>query len=85
MLTRVHFLRYDILCLEGIARALRIFLMMEPVPVYKITKPKNPIRMSTKQVRARATRCTQACAFPLVNPFSFGWELKGFGEVCRIG
>lgn len=38
--------RYDILCLEGIARALRIFLMMEPVPVYNITTPEKPVRLT---------------------------------------
>lgn len=47
--------RYDILCLEGIARALRIFLLMEPVPVYRIDTPKNKIQLiihpQTGQIR----------------------------------
>lgn len=40
--------RYDLLCLEGIARALRIFLCMEPVPQYKVIHPKNKIQMFVK-------------------------------------
>lgn len=47
--------RYDILCLEGIARALRIFLLMEPVPKYRIAIPKNKIQLiikpQTSQIR----------------------------------
>ena len=31
--------RYDLLCLEGIARGFRIFLGKDPMPVYKVTKP----------------------------------------------
>jgi len=31
--------RYDLLCLEGIARALRIFQEIEKVPEYKVTTP----------------------------------------------
>ncbi|KJA30155.1 hypothetical protein HYPSUDRAFT_32253 [Hypholoma sublateritium FD-334 SS-4] len=32
--------RYDLLCIEGIARALRIFLQLSPAPKYKIVYPK---------------------------------------------
>lgn len=31
--------RYDLLCLEGITRALRIFLEKEPMPTYKVITP----------------------------------------------
>lgn len=40
--------RYDILCLEGIARALRIFLQMEPVPKYNVIQPSKKIQMFVK-------------------------------------
>lgn len=32
-------LRYDLLCIEGIARALRIFLQLSPTPEYKYIYP----------------------------------------------
>jgi hypothetical protein len=31
--------RYDLLCLEGLSRALRIFLGEEPVPVFRLADP----------------------------------------------
>lgn len=31
--------RYDLLCIEGIARALRIFLQKDILPVYKLNLP----------------------------------------------
>jgi phenylalanyl-tRNA synthetase beta chain len=39
--------RYDILCLEGLARALRIFRGSE-VPQYRLTKPKTLQKMIIK-------------------------------------
>eukprot|EP01089_Gocevia_fonbrunei_P018812 TRINITY_DN6465_c0_g8_i1.p1 TRINITY_DN6465_c0_g8~~TRINITY_DN6465_c0_g8_i1.p1 ORF type:complete len:576 (+),score=127.87 TRINITY_DN6465_c0_g8_i1:43-1770(+) len=47
--------RYDILCLEGLARSLRIFLEKEDIPHYKTVKPETPERMivlpATTEVR----------------------------------
>eukprot|EP00038_Savillea_parva_P008249 m.175668 g.175668 ORF g.175668 m.175668 type:complete len:603 (-) comp14035_c0_seq1:86-1894(-) len=47
--------RYDLLCLEGIARALRIFLGKEASPVYKLVEPAQRQRLvitpETKAVR----------------------------------
>jgi phenylalanyl-tRNA synthetase beta chain len=47
--------RYDLLCLEGISRAFRVFLGMDPVPVYKCVEPKSRLVMnveaSTNQIR----------------------------------
>jgi phenylalanyl-tRNA synthetase beta chain len=31
--------RYDLLCLEGLARALRVFLELEPAPKYTLSVP----------------------------------------------
>ena len=31
--------RYDMLCMEGIARALRVFLELEKAPVYTVVEP----------------------------------------------
>jgi len=47
--------RYDLLCIEGIARALRIFQGLEAAPTYAIVEPKERLIMnvkaSTKEVR----------------------------------
>lgn len=47
--------RYDLLCLEGIAVALRCYLNKDKLPTYKLTKPakmeKVIVKPSTKQVR----------------------------------
>lgn len=45
--------RYDLLCLEGIARALRVFKGKESLPVYKTTKPttKLIVKSSVKEIR----------------------------------
>jgi len=47
--------RYDLLCIEGIARALRIFQGLEAAPTYAIVEPKERLVMnvkaSTKEVR----------------------------------
>ena len=40
--------RYDLLCLEGLARALRIFLGTEPVPDFKVLDVKEPLEMTVK-------------------------------------
>ena len=36
---------YDMLCLEGISRALKVFIGKEDIPVYRAIKPDNPIRI----------------------------------------
>jgi len=36
--------RYDLLCQEGIARALRVFLKLGSVPVYRLVKPNGPLQ-----------------------------------------
>ena len=38
--------RYDLLCIEGIARALRVYLGKEAVPVYRTLKPETLITMT---------------------------------------
>lgn len=47
--------RYDLLCLEGLARALRVFLKLDPSPQYRLTSPVHPQRIvveaSTEQIR----------------------------------
>jgi phenylalanyl-tRNA synthetase beta chain len=47
--------RYDLLCIEGVARALRIFLGREPVPSYRLLEPAAPISITvspeTAQIR----------------------------------
>jgi hypothetical protein len=47
--------RYDLLCIEGIARALRVYLGKEAVPVYRTLKPDTLITMTvgkeTAQIR----------------------------------
>jgi len=44
--------RYDLLCLEGMARALRIFLGKESIPEYKINVPAQPLRIVRKKETA---------------------------------
>lgn len=47
--------RYDLLCIEGIARSLRIFKGLEPAPVYTLVEPAQRqvmhVKASTKEVR----------------------------------
>ncbi|XP_065060802.1 phenylalanine--tRNA ligase beta subunit-like [Rhopilema esculentum] len=47
--------RYDLLCLEGLARSLLVFLGKAPIPQYKKVKPENPqalyIKPETAKVR----------------------------------
>lgn len=47
--------RYDLLCIEGLARALRIFKGKEKSPIYRALKPKQPEKMivepETGQIR----------------------------------
>lgn len=47
--------RYDLLCIEGIARSLRIFKGLQPAPVYSLVEPTKRVVMnvkaSTKEVR----------------------------------
>lgn len=31
--------RYDLLCLEGIVQSLRIFVGLDPIPVYRVSEP----------------------------------------------
>jgi len=46
--------RYDLLCLEGIARALRIFLRLDRGPVFTLVAPPKRQRMTvTAEVRER--------------------------------
>jgi len=53
--------RYDILCLEGISTALRIYLEMQRVPEYKISSPAKTTHMiqkkATLQVRPFVVSC----------------------------
>jgi len=49
--------RYDLLCLEGLTRALRIFLGLEDMPVFRARRPNDPsltkmvVRKETQQIR----------------------------------
>lgn len=36
---------YDLLCLEGLARALRIFLQLSTPPTYTLSKPSSPVEV----------------------------------------
>lgn len=38
-LTLISLLRYDLLCIEGIARALRVFLGKDKAPHYRLVNP----------------------------------------------
>lgn len=38
--------RYDLLCMEGFSRALKVFLGLQPAPVYKTIKPASMLRMN---------------------------------------
>jgi len=37
--------RYDILCIEGLARAFKIFLKQMEAPTYEVIRPENPLKM----------------------------------------
>ncbi len=41
--------RYDLLCAEGLARALKIFLGKEQPPIYRAVKPPTPLRITVKK------------------------------------
>eukprot|EP01050_Picozoa_sp_SAG11_P008363 SAG11_NODE_735_length_7452_cov_26.426629_2_plen_164_part_00 len=47
--------RYDLLCIEGIARGLNVFLQREPLPVFRSINASSPLRMTvapeTAQIR----------------------------------
>eukprot|EP01043_Picozoa_sp_COSAG02_P091176 COSAG02_NODE_27934_length_600_cov_0.520958_1_plen_199_part_11 len=45
--------RYDLLCIEGIARALRVYLGKEAVPVYRTLKPDTLITMTVSKETAQ--------------------------------
>lgn len=44
--------RYDLLCLEGLVRALRIFKGLEPSPQYRALDSPDPLRMQVEQSTA---------------------------------
>lgn len=52
-----YFYRYDLLCVEGLVRALKVFLQKTNAPLYKSVEPKSGNRQqlflkeSTQQVR----------------------------------
>ncbi|CAI5487307.1 unnamed protein product [Closterium sp. Naga37s-1] len=56
--------RYDLLCLEGLARSLRIFLGMDPAPQFKLAAAASPIRITVKPETA------------LIRPFVVGAVLR---------
>jgi len=47
--------RYDLLCLEGLGRALRVFLGDEPAPVFKAIQPSPEVAASTRVVVRQET------------------------------
>lgn len=53
--------RYDLLCLEGIATALKCYLETGKAPQYALTKPKKmervTVKAATKDVRRYACAC----------------------------
>ena len=53
--------RYDMLCLEGIAAALKCYLEIQSLPEYKIVTPAEPFKIivkpETKSVRRYALGC----------------------------
>jgi hypothetical protein len=62
-----HDCRYDLLCLEGLARALRVFNATEPIPVYKVASvPRDSmLKMHVKpQVMSGVARRILTCFYP---------------------
>ncbi|CAE7939432.1 beta-PheRS, partial [Symbiodinium sp. KB8] len=45
--------RYDILCIEGLARALKVFLGQIQPPVFKVLKPASPYTITVKKETAQ--------------------------------
>ncbi|CAI6004875.1 unnamed protein product [Closterium sp. NIES-64] len=75
--------RYDLLCLEGLARSLRIFLGMDPVPQFKLAAAASPIRMTvtpeptqTALIRPFVVGPVLRSATALIRPFVVGAVLR---------
>ena len=54
--------RYDLLCMEGIARSLRIFLGLEPAPVYTPIEPEGGRLVMTVEPETARVRPYCVCA-----------------------
>ena len=54
--------RYDLLCMEGMARALRIFLGLEPTPQFELVEPKKRYTMTVDSDSTNAIRPFVCCA-----------------------
>jgi phenylalanyl-tRNA synthetase beta chain len=57
--------RYDLLCMEGLSRALQVFLGLQPVPTYSLAKISTPIQL-------KVTSSTSA-----IRPFCVAAVLRG--------
>ena len=55
--------RYDLLCMEGMARALRIFLGLEKTPSFTLVEPAKRLKMTVESDSTDAIRpfCVCAC------------------------
>lgn len=62
--------RYDLLCLEGIVRALRIYLELEPRPTYR-TLPFDPATCLTAHVRQDTQRIRPYFAAAVIRNLRF--------------
>jgi phenylalanyl-tRNA synthetase beta chain len=53
--------RYDLLCLEGIAMALRCYIHSDKLPTFTVTKPEKMERIIVKQETAPIRKYVTAC------------------------
>lgn len=53
--------RYDLLCLEGIAMALRCYLHNEKLPVFTVTKPEKMETITVKKETAGVRKYVTSC------------------------
>ena len=61
--------RYDILCIEGLARALKVFLGQIQPPVFKVLKPASPYTITVKKetaVSGLEIRQVECCRSPVL-------------------
>ena len=54
--------RYDLLCMEGMARALRIFLGLEKTPSFTLVEPTKRLKMTVESDSTDAIRPYCVCA-----------------------
>jgi phenylalanyl-tRNA synthetase beta chain len=55
--------RYDLLCEEGLARSLRVFLGLQQPPIYQTLLPSSPIQIHVKKQVCISTNNQILCLF----------------------